>query len=105
MRGRIVLFSTLDEAELSQRAIDAKVDGYIAKGLGMKHLVAEVDKICYVDMIASGIDAAATTSHSVTPTMNGREPTFASAAGDSASPIRNSASTSKRRPNAAVGFA
>ncbi len=59
----------------------------------------------YVDMIASGIDADATTIHSVTPTMNGREPTFASAAGDNASPIRNSASTSARRPSAAVGFA
>ncbi len=44
--GRIVLFSTLDEDELRQRAIDAKVDGCgIAKGLGMKHLVAEVARI------------------------------------------------------------
>jgi DNA-binding response OmpR family regulator len=45
VRGRIVLFSTLDEDELRQRATDAKVDGYIAKGLGMKHLVAEVARI------------------------------------------------------------
>jgi DNA-binding response OmpR family regulator len=43
--GRIVLYSTLDEPELKQRAIDANVDGYINKGLGLKHLVAEVDRI------------------------------------------------------------
>lgn len=45
VRGRIVLYSTLDEDELRQRAIDAKVDGYIAKDKGLKHLVAEVEKI------------------------------------------------------------
>jgi CheY-like chemotaxis protein len=45
VRGRIVLYSTLDEPELKQRAIDAKVDGYINKALGLKHLVAEVERI------------------------------------------------------------
>ena len=41
----IYLFSTLDEAELKQRAADARVDGYITKANGVEHLVAEVQKI------------------------------------------------------------
>ncbi|HEX4449880.1 MAG TPA: response regulator [Kofleriaceae bacterium] len=45
VRGRIVLYSTLDEPELKQRTLDAKVDGYINKALGLKHLVAEVERI------------------------------------------------------------
>jgi CheY-like chemotaxis protein len=45
VRGRIVLYSTLDDDELRQRAIDAKVDGFINKSLGLKHLVAEVARI------------------------------------------------------------
>ena len=45
VRGRIVLYSTLDEDELKQRAAAANVDGFINKGLGLKHLVAEVERI------------------------------------------------------------
>jgi len=45
VRGRIVLYSTLDEDELRQRALDAKVDGYIVKTKGLRHLVAEVERI------------------------------------------------------------
>jgi DNA-binding response OmpR family regulator len=41
----IYLFSTLDDSELQERAADARVDGYISKGLGVEHLVAEVKKI------------------------------------------------------------
>jgi DNA-binding response OmpR family regulator len=41
----IYLFSTLDEAELRQRAADARVDGYISKQAGTEHLVAEVRRI------------------------------------------------------------
>jgi CheY-like chemotaxis protein len=41
----IYLFSTLDEAELKQRANDARVDGYISKQAGTVHLVAEVHRI------------------------------------------------------------
>jgi CheY-like chemotaxis protein len=41
----IYLFSTLDEAELAQRAADARVDGYISKASGTEHLIAEVRRI------------------------------------------------------------
>jgi DNA-binding response OmpR family regulator len=41
----IYLFSTLDDSELQERAADARLDGYISKGLGVEHLVAEVRKI------------------------------------------------------------
>jgi DNA-binding response OmpR family regulator len=45
VRTPIYLFSTLDEAELKQRAADAHLDGYICKGAGLEHLVAEVRRI------------------------------------------------------------
>jgi CheY-like chemotaxis protein len=41
----IYLFSTLDDAELAQRAADARVDGYISKAAGTEHLIAEVRRI------------------------------------------------------------
>ena len=41
----IYLFSTLEEDELRQRALDARVDGYITKQDGVEHLVAEVNRI------------------------------------------------------------
>ncbi len=45
VRVPIYLYSTLDEAELAQRAADAHVDGYISKQGGPEHLVAEVQRI------------------------------------------------------------
>ncbi len=41
----IYLFSTLPAEELRERAQDAKLDGFISKGEGIEHLVAEVKKI------------------------------------------------------------
>lgn len=41
----IYLFSTLPESELKERAIEAKVDGYISKSRGIEHLVSEVARI------------------------------------------------------------
>ncbi|HEY5927633.1 MAG TPA: response regulator [Kofleriaceae bacterium] len=41
----IYLFSTLPDAELRQRAEQAGIDGFIAKGEGTEHLVASVRKI------------------------------------------------------------
>jgi DNA-binding response OmpR family regulator len=41
----IYLFSTLPDAELRERARDAGVDGYISKGAGLDHMVAEVTRI------------------------------------------------------------
>lgn len=41
----IYLFSGLDEAELSQRAADAEIDGYISKKLGVDNLVKRVGEI------------------------------------------------------------
>jgi DNA-binding response OmpR family regulator len=41
----IYLFSTLPDEELVERVREAKVDGYIAKGAGTEHLVAEVRRI------------------------------------------------------------
>jgi len=41
----IYLFSTLPDAELKERAREAKVDGYVAKGEGVEHVVNEVRRI------------------------------------------------------------
>jgi len=41
----IYLFSTLPAEELKQRATEARVDGFITKGDGVEHLVAEVQRI------------------------------------------------------------
>ena len=41
----IYLFSTLPAEELEERAREAKVDGFIAKGAGTEHLVTEVRRI------------------------------------------------------------
>jgi hypothetical protein len=41
----IYLFSTLPAEELKQRAVEARVDGFISKGHGVEHLVAEVKRI------------------------------------------------------------
>ncbi len=41
----IVLFSSLPEAELSERARDAGLRGYICKDAGLEHLVAEVRRL------------------------------------------------------------
>jgi CheY-like chemotaxis protein len=45
VRTPIYLFSTLPAEELSQRARDANLDGYISKGEGVEHLVGEVRRI------------------------------------------------------------
>ena len=45
VRTPIYLFSTLPPEELSARAEDAKVDGFISKNVGVEHLVDEVRKI------------------------------------------------------------
>ena len=45
LKTPIYLFSTLPDDELRERAKDAKVDGFISKGEGVDHLVAEVKKI------------------------------------------------------------
>lgn len=45
VRTPIYLFSTLPEHELQERAAEARVDGYITKGNGPDHLVAEVRRI------------------------------------------------------------
>jgi DNA-binding response OmpR family regulator len=42
VRTPIYLFSTLDEAELEERAREARVDGFISKNEGFAHLVARV---------------------------------------------------------------
>lgn len=41
----IYLFSSIDEAELAQLAIDAGIDGYISKNTGLDHLVARLGEI------------------------------------------------------------
>jgi CheY-like chemotaxis protein len=41
----IYLFSTLPDDELRERAQEAHVDGFIAKGKGTEHLVTEVRRI------------------------------------------------------------
>jgi len=43
--AKIFLFSTLPDAELRERAADAKLDGFISKDLGPEHLVSEVRRI------------------------------------------------------------
>ena len=45
VRAPIYLFSTLPDEELAERAAEAKVEGFISKGRGVEHLVAEVQKI------------------------------------------------------------
>jgi two-component system chemotaxis response regulator CheY len=45
VRAPIYLFSTLPDDELSERVRDAKVDGFISKGAGIDHLLAEVRRI------------------------------------------------------------
>ena len=45
VRTPIYLFSTLPDEELQERVADARVDGFISKGRGAEHLVAEVRKI------------------------------------------------------------
>jgi len=45
VRTPIYLFSTLPEEELSERVLEARIDGYIAKGSGMDHVISEVRKI------------------------------------------------------------
>lgn len=45
VRAAIYLFSTLPEPELTERVVEAKVDGYISKSAGIEHLVAEVHRI------------------------------------------------------------
>ena len=45
LRTPIYLFSTLPAEELKKRAVEARVDGYITKGDGPDHLVAEVRRI------------------------------------------------------------
>src|SRR6478735_6687917 len=45
IRTPIYLFSTLPAEELAERAVEAKVDGYITKGDGAEHLVSEVRRI------------------------------------------------------------
>jgi CheY-like chemotaxis protein len=45
LRTPIYLFSTLPDHELAERAVEARVDGYITKGKGAEHLVAEVQRI------------------------------------------------------------
>jgi DNA-binding response OmpR family regulator len=45
VRTPIYLFSTLPVEELKERAAEAHVDGYIAKGDGIEHVVAEVRRI------------------------------------------------------------
>jgi DNA-binding response OmpR family regulator len=41
----IYLFSSIDEAELAQLALDAGIDGYISKNTGLDHLVARLGEI------------------------------------------------------------
>lgn len=41
----IYLFSTLPDEELTERAQEARVDGFISKGKGADHLIGEVRKI------------------------------------------------------------
>jgi len=41
----IYLFSSLDPAELAERAASARVDGYISKQHGMPHVVSRVREI------------------------------------------------------------
>jgi CheY-like chemotaxis protein len=45
VRTPIYLFSTLPDEELQERVTEARVDGFISKGKGTEHLVAEVSKI------------------------------------------------------------
>jgi len=44
-RAKIFLFSSLEEAELAERAAEAKCDGYVCKQLGIDHLVERVAAI------------------------------------------------------------
>jgi len=44
-RAKIFLFSSLEEAELAERAAEAKCDGYVCKQLGLDHLVERVAAI------------------------------------------------------------
>jgi len=45
IRTPIVLFSSLSDAELRERAQEAGLDGYICKQEGLEHLVAEVRRL------------------------------------------------------------
>jgi CheY-like chemotaxis protein len=45
VRTPIYLFSTLPPEELRERAAEAKVDGFITKGDGVEHVIAEVKRI------------------------------------------------------------
>ena len=45
VRTPIYLFSMLDDADLRQLALDARIDGYISKQAGVEHLVGEVRRI------------------------------------------------------------
>ncbi len=44
-RAKILLFSSLDETELAERAAEAKCDGYVCKQLGLAHLVARIAQL------------------------------------------------------------
>jgi DNA-binding response OmpR family regulator len=44
VKARIVLFSTLDDDELEQRAREAQLDGFISKNSGFVALVSQVQK-------------------------------------------------------------
>jgi two-component system response regulator DesR len=45
VRTPIYLFSTLSDAELQERATEARVDGYISKNAGVEHLVDRVRRV------------------------------------------------------------
>lgn len=45
VRTPIYLFSTLTEAELRERASEARIDGYISKNAGIDHLVDRVRRL------------------------------------------------------------
>ena len=45
VEGKIYLYSTLTDEELSERVRDAQIDGFISKDAGIEHLVAEVKRI------------------------------------------------------------
>ncbi|GAC1593781.1 MAG: hypothetical protein NVS3B20_18610 [Polyangiales bacterium] len=45
----MLLFSSLPDDDLSQRAKDAELDGYVSKRLGVKALVAKVKSLLKVD--------------------------------------------------------
>lgn len=44
-RAKIFLFSSLAEAELAERAAEAKCDGYVCKQLGIEHLVERIAQL------------------------------------------------------------